>query len=264
MKTQASLDARAAAEADSDTIPGTGAAHVFRNPRTGKFVGAAGGRMAANAYQDPRSTVFGQTPAGGRAREAFDYFTSQGWTTQQSAGLVANLRAESNFRHNAVGDGGRAFGIAQWHPDRQKQFEKFAGKPIRESSFQEQLAFVNYELTEGNERAAGNRLRNATTASEAGSIVSKYYERPLHRDAEAAKRAASATMVHAGMAPADHARAPDRAAAPETPADRQRAANGKVDVNVAVTVADAQGRPRNDVKAEVEKAKFKPMPQGVW
>ena len=112
----------------------------------------------------------------GRPEEAQAFFEGKGWTKEQSAGIVGNLFVESGLRTDAVGDGGKAYGIAQWHPDRQATFERVYGKPIKQSSFQEQLENVNWELN-NSEKAAGNALRGATTAQDAAAIVDKKYER---------------------------------------------------------------------------------------
>ncbi len=138
----------------------------------------------------------------GTTNGAMKHFMDKGWTREQAAGIVANLNKESNLRPGAVGDGGKAYGIAQWHPDRQAEFEKKYGKSIRGSSVAEQLDFVHYEMTEGKEKAAGDRLKRAQSAAEAGSIVSKYYERPLAREAEAAERGAAAERLHRTPMPA--------------------------------------------------------------
>src|SRR5690554_5563856 len=109
-----------------------------------------------------------------------------GWSREQALGLAANFHAESNFNHQAVGDGGKAYGIAQWHPDRQEAFKAWAGKDIRESSLEEQVAFADYELRHGAEKSAGRRLLAATSASEAADIVSRFYERPADPEGAAA------------------------------------------------------------------------------
>lgn len=129
--------------------------------------------------------------------QAMQYFMSEkggGWTKEQAAGIVSNLEAESKFKTNSVGDDGQAYGIAQWHPDRQRMFARRFGKDIRQASFQEQLEFVNYEL-QTNEKAAGDKLRNAKTPEEAGAIVSRHYERPAKKDFEASVRAQSARNI---------------------------------------------------------------------
>ena len=126
-----------------------------------------------------------------RVQRAMTYFESQGWTPWQAAGLVANLRAESGLMTGKVGDKGAALGIAQWHKARQEEFQRVMGRPLKGSSFDQQLAFVNYEARNDPEYG-GARLAQAKTASAAGRIVSEYFERPADRDVQAADRAALA------------------------------------------------------------------------
>jgi hypothetical protein len=140
------------------------------------------------AYKDYKNTMSGDGKA------AMEFFQGRGWTAEQAAGIVSNLKSESNLNPSAVGDGGKAYGIAQWHPDRQAKFQETYGKPITESSLQEQLEFVDWELKH-TEARAGNKLKNAKTASEAGSIVSQDYERPADKLGEAAKRGDMATQL---------------------------------------------------------------------
>jgi hypothetical protein len=135
------------------------------------------------------------------AQRAIAYFVSLGWTPAQAAGIVANLFAESHLNPEAVGDGGQAYGIAQWHADRQAIFASVMGKNIRGSSVEDQLAFVHSELN-GNEKAAGDALRACVTATEAGACVSKRYERPGDAEGEAARRGALAAKF-AGEQPAE-------------------------------------------------------------
>ncbi|NWA24059.1 hypothetical protein HX866_04070 [Pseudomonas gingeri] len=123
------------------------------------------------------------------------FFEDHGWTKAQASGIAVNLGAESNFDPSAYGDGGRAYGLGQWHQDRQQAFAKWAGKSIHGSSVEEQLGFVQYELTQGAEKSAGDQLRGAKTASEAGEIVSRKYERPAAADWEAARRGKLAEML---------------------------------------------------------------------
>ena len=124
-----------------------------------------------------------------RRRKAMEYFQGQGWTKEQAAGIVANLQAESALQTNPKGsnDGGKAYGMAQWHGDRQADFQKIFGHPIQQATADEQLQFVQWELTH-TESNAGNRLKQSKTAEEAGAAVSKYYERPADREANALNR----------------------------------------------------------------------------
>ena len=118
--------------------------------------------------------------AGGssNADTAMKFFQSAGYTKEQAAGIVGNLQSESgkNLDTNAVGDGGKAKGIAQWHPDRQATFQKVMGRDLKSSTLEEQLKFVDWEL-KNTEREAGDKLRQAKTAAEAARIVDKQYER---------------------------------------------------------------------------------------
>lgn len=113
-----------------------------------------------------------------RAREALAFFTTVGWSREQASGLIANIEAESQFDPRAVGGGGLAFGICQWHPGRQAAFKAEFGACIKESDYARQLRFVDFELHHAEQRA-GEALRQASTARNAGEVVCKLYERPI-------------------------------------------------------------------------------------
>jgi hypothetical protein len=112
------------------------------------------------------------------------YFIDRGWSPEQASGIAANLWAESTGNTRAVGDNGQAYGLAQWHPDRQKAFKDFTGKDIRDSGLDEQLNFVNHEI----HLRGGADLSKATTAADAAAIVSRQYEGPKDADGEAYRR----------------------------------------------------------------------------
>lgn len=122
------------------------------------------------------------------AQQVKDFFKKQGWSDAQASGIAANVMSESSGKANATGDNGQAYGLAQWHADRQAAFKSFSGKDIRNSTIEDQLKFIQYELTQGTEKAAGDALRGATTAKDAGAIVSERYERPGDVQGEATKR----------------------------------------------------------------------------
>lgn len=83
----------------------------------------------------------------GTARQAMQFFLSRGYSLAQAAGIVANLQAESgSFNPREVGDRGQAYGIAQWHPERQNKIAAQFGKPLSQMSFEEQLAALDWEL----------------------------------------------------------------------------------------------------------------------
>lgn len=135
-----------------------------------------------------------------RAQAAMRYFESQGWSKEQAAGIVANLIYESggqlNHRQQQFG-GGPGFGLAQWEGPRQADFKRVMGVDIRESTFEQQLAFVQWELT-NTESRAGNALRGATTAADAANIFLRQFERPRNPDASQAERTRLANKLFNG------------------------------------------------------------------
>jgi len=126
------------------------------------------------------------------AYQAYKYFTSQGWSSAQAAGLVSNLDVESGFNYkDDTGDGGKAYGAAQWHAPRQADFEKQFGHSIRNSTFDEQMQFVQWELTH-TYKNAGDTLRRAGNETDAAQAVSAFYEQPKDQLGEMSRRGALA------------------------------------------------------------------------
>lgn len=142
-----------------------------------------GDRRRAGAANDPQT-------AGVVAK-----LQAMGWSKEAAAGLAANFWKESLFNPKAVGDNGHAYGIGQWHEDRQYEFKKLTGADIRGSTLEQQLQFADYELRHGKEQAAGRALQGAKTAEEAGAIVSRLYERPADAAGEAAQRGQMAAAI---------------------------------------------------------------------
>lgn len=231
------------------TLFGAGTASILAG--VGALVyskGTGGKRRADGTYEDEVSNAqLAATAKAARAMEAkhraqaMAYFTSHGWTPQQAAGIVANLTAESGLRTNASGDNGQAYGIAQWHKDRQRAFEKFTGHSIQGSTLAEQLAFVNHEL-QTSEKRAGIWLKRAGNAYSAGSLVSLMYERPAGGQVEAERRASMAQqMVNAYVG------APRAAAAKTANNTTTVTLNGGITVNTKAT--DANGIAKDMQKA---------------
>jgi hypothetical protein len=131
-----------------------------------------------------------------RAQNVMSYFRSQGWTRAQAAGIAANIQTESGFNPRAVGDRGAAYGIGQWHADRQGAFNTWALRNklpgLRQADLLEQLQFYNYELRRS---PAGKKLAGATNAYDAGAAVSLYDERPADAAGQAAMRGDLATRI---------------------------------------------------------------------
>ena len=210
----ASADIKDAQKASAETATAGGVAPAAAQPSSPAAAGSAATGGAA-AYSGPGVS------ATGSAKETIDYFTGKGWTKAQAIGITANLEVESSFKTNAVGDGGKAYGIAQWHPDRQAEFKKKYNKDIREATFQEQLDFVNHELTSGSERIAGAKIKEAKSASDAAAAVDQYYERS---DGKARQSRMNLAIKY------EKGEAADATKAGETPSAAQYDAMGNVTV----------------------------------
>lgn len=115
-------------------------------------------------------------PTGGQGGAS--YFEGVGWSKEQAAGIMQRLMEESGLNPQAVGDGGKAYGIAQWHPNRQRDFEAWSGHSMQNSTMQEQMEFVNFELTKGKEKRAGDLLKQTRSRADAHRIFTNEYERP--------------------------------------------------------------------------------------
>lgn len=175
-----------------DAIGGTVAGMVARAKGFGEKAKTALGGAASGATELVKGVG---DKVKGAAVSVMKFFEDKGWTPEQAAGITANLQQESGFDPKAKGDGGKAAGVAQWHPDRQENFKKFSGKDIKDSSLEEQLAFVDYELKQGTEKWAGKLLMKAKTAMEAAGVVSSKYERPAAKEKEMLERGVSAEKI---------------------------------------------------------------------
>jgi hypothetical protein len=149
-----------------------------------KAAGSAAKAVAPTAARVGGAVVGAELLNGGgddKAAYAKNFFVNKGYTEEQAAGIVGNLQGESgNFNKDVIsgerrGDGGKAVGIAQWHPDRQAKFKEIMHKDLVGASLEDQLEFVDWELNNSH-KSAGNDLRKQTTAEGAAKSVERKYE----------------------------------------------------------------------------------------
>jgi len=127
-----------------------------------------------------------------------------GMTPEQAAGFVGNFMVESGPSLNpaAVGDGGNAYGIAQWN-DRRDDLIRFAAQKGKDwHDLDTQIAFLFQELN-GKEAAAWARIREAKTPEEVALAVSEHFERPgvPHNERRVAFARSIAAQVAEGRVP---------------------------------------------------------------
>jgi hypothetical protein len=150
------------------------------------------GPQAQAAATDKQYMSKNQTDKG---RYIADRLIKMGWTPEQAAGIAGSILQESGGDPTARNKTSGAQGIAQWLGTRKKDFEAYAGHSLDVSTLDEQIAFMNYELTQGKERGAGNKLRSAQTPEEAARIHAQAYERAGKDEINIEKRQAYAEGV---------------------------------------------------------------------
>ena len=113
-----------------------------------------------------------------KAQTAMNFFISKGLSKHAAAGIIGNLMVESNLKTNIKGDGGKAFGLAQWHPDRQiglKALAKKFGTDV--SDFNTQLEYIWQELNTTHKSALQHLLKS-TNSKEATIAFMRHFEKP--------------------------------------------------------------------------------------
>lgn len=156
------------------------------------------------------------------AQKAFNFFTQRGYTPEQAAGIVGNLMQEStpNLNINAVGDGGKSYGIAQWQKDRRTALGTFAKKKPEETTLDDQLKFIEEELNTVPEfKRVRDKLKQAKTSDEAAEIFMSGYEKPSDKKLD--RRQGFANQLLTSRQPA--ATVPNTA--PEAPAPASSTSN---------------------------------------
>jgi hypothetical protein len=172
----------------ADMIPGGAPSGAAAGGGSAPAGGGGGGARGASRG--------GGGAVSGKAKDVQAFFMARGWSAAQAAGIAANLQAESGFDPHAVGDHGTALGVAQWHADRQAAFRARYGHSVGMASLAEQLDFVQWELTAGSRRGAGDRLRATANARDAGGVLSRYYEGPRDVHGEMARRGELAENIN--------------------------------------------------------------------
>lgn len=118
--------------------------------------------------------VVSNFPKIGAGKTIMDFFIERGLTPEQSAGITGNLYQESGFNPNAVGDRGKAYGIAQW---RDARLQTLKNRVQNWNTIDGQLKFLWYELN-STEKLALSKIKQTRTPQESAAVFAKYFERP--------------------------------------------------------------------------------------
>ncbi len=155
------------------------APNVDRN--TGKLIPNAGnpnggtGRPGAGTAMSPTQTTVAAV-SDPKFAQMIQNLMGKGWTYDQAVGIVANIHEESGGDPTRWGDSGKSYGIAQWDASRRAKFRELYGKSMEGSSWQEQMAFVDWELRNSHQvlGAPGDMM----TAKESHKRFIKGFEKP--------------------------------------------------------------------------------------
>lgn len=126
------------------------------------------------------------------ALEAYDHFRRLDYSHAGAIGMTTNMMAESRGDPAARGDGGRAHGVFQHHPDRRADIlarTTAMGDPIDIStaSAERQRYAAHLELVNGWDRRGGRSAEAIRTASDprvAASLVSTEFIRPGREESD--------------------------------------------------------------------------------
>lgn len=130
-----------------------------------------------------------------KAKTVVDYFISKGLTCAAACGIAGNIKAESDFRTDAIGDNGTSFGICQWHLGRGTDMKNYVGSNWRDN-LTGQLEFLWSELNGSYKSSVLTTLRNVSNtevgAKSAADVFVRKFEMPANVANESAKRQANA------------------------------------------------------------------------
>lgn len=159
-------------------------------PETGTVVTREVGEdmefMSAQAYNEYRTYMF--------------MTRTMGFNSAVTAGILANIKAESGFRADALGDGGTSYGICQWHNGRFTNLKNFCSEQGYDyTSIDGQLWFLKHELENGYASMLADfyaMSNEAQSAYDAGYQWCYSFERPANKASKSASRGSSAMNTY--------------------------------------------------------------------
>ena len=159
-----------------------------------------GGGSSTSSKTDRSSKTSGQSPGGTvptatgpadfsgseNAEKAFNYFISQGYSKEQSAGIVGNLMQENRALDPKVRNSINHKGIAQWDPNiRYPGLVKFSKeRGLNPETLEAQLQYFENEMVTGSGGLSKKRfLAEAKTVEQAAVLMRKGFFRPGESEA---------------------------------------------------------------------------------
>ena len=131
--------------------------------------------------------------AGSNEHAIYAFLTGEmGYNRAATMGVIANMKYESGYRTECVGDGGTSYGICQWHAGRKSNLMNFCtDNGLDYTTLEAQLQFFKYEITSRytSVHAYLKSVENsADGAYDAGYYFCFNYEAPAARTSQSTKR----------------------------------------------------------------------------
>ena len=118
------------------------------------------------------------------------HLMGKGLNTAAAIGVCGNIKAESGFRTDAVGDNGTSFGICQWHNNRGSNMKKFVGSDWK-NDLTGQLDFLWHELSnsyKGVLKSLKGVDNTKAGCKKAADVFVRKFEVPANVDKQSEKR----------------------------------------------------------------------------
>lgn len=130
--------------------------------------------------------------------------TNGGMTLQGACGVAGNIKGESSFNPNAIGDHGTSGGICQWHNERFERLRSYAvSKGVAWNTLEAQLGFLMTELNSSSYSSLLNTLKTTTSVVTAsnqwGHDFEKFSGYNNYNTPEYGKRATYAQAIFSGV-----------------------------------------------------------------
>jgi Phage tail lysozyme len=109
-------------------------------------------------------------------KQLYDYFMEKGFSAEQAAGILGNMKTESGFSTGAYNGNEGALGLCQWEGGRLTNLQALAqqeGKPV--TDWHVQADFVMQEFN-GDHHAAMAGLQESHTPQEAAQVFQSQFE----------------------------------------------------------------------------------------
>lgn len=155
---------------------------MFAAPPALRF--AQGRDRSSNAYTGAAADI---APVESKARDMFYYLTrTSRFSPEMASSILGNLMQESGLNERAINagdgsDGSDSVGLAQWNGERARNFQERMGVSLGESTWQQQLDFLTWELRNGTHIRARRAAEGSSSFQNMVRAITDHYERP-HRD----------------------------------------------------------------------------------